>query len=146
MKEIRTEIEVNAPAERVWEVLTDLGSLPEWNPFMRRGSGEVKVGEKLAVYLKPSGGMGMTIKPRVLKVEPSREFRWLGHLMMPGIFDGEHIFEIEPSGDSGCRFVQREEFHGVLASLMLALIGKATRRGFEEMNQALKERAEKAAA
>ena len=144
MRELRTEITMDAPADRVWETLTDFGSFPEWNPFMHRASGEPKAGEKLSVYLKASGAMGMTIKPRVLKAEPNREFRWLGHMLMPGIFDGEHIFEIEPTGDDGCRFVQREEFRGLLAPLMLALIGKSTRRGFEEMNRALKARAEAA--
>ena len=145
MKELRSDVTINASAERVWEVLTDFGSFPDWNPFMQRASGEVAVGEKLVVYLKPPGGMGMTFKPRVVKVDPNREFRWLGHLGMSGIFDGEHIFEIEPIGDASCHFVQREEFRGGLVPLMLAMIGKATERGFNEMNQALKKRAEGAA-
>ncbi len=145
MRELRSEITINVPAQRVWELLTDFGSFPDWNPFMQRASGELKVGEKLVVYLKPPGGMGMSFKPRVVKVDPNREFRWLGHLVMPGIFDGHHIFEIDPIGDSSCRFVQREEFRGILVPLMLAMIGKATERGFNEMNQALKARAEDAA-
>ncbi len=142
MRERRTEIIINAPPERIWDALIDLESFQEWNPFMRRASGNVQVGEQLGVYLKPPGGLGMSFKPRVLKVEPNREFRWLGHLGIPGIFDGEHIFEIEPEGDSSCRFIQREEFRGVLAPLMLLMIGNSTERGFNEMNQALKVRVE----
>ena len=145
MRELRSEVTIDAPAERVWELLTDFGSFPDWNPFIQRASGEVAVGEKLVVYLKPPGGMGMSFKPRVVKVDPNREFRWLGHLFMPGIFDGQHIFEIEPIGDASCRFVQREEFRGLLAVPMLAMIGKSTERGFNAMNQALKARAEDAA-
>ena len=141
MKELRSEIFINAPGERIWDTLTDLASFNEWNPFMRLASGDVQVGEKLTVYLKPPGGMGMSFKPRVVKVEANREFRWLGHLGIPGIFDGEHIFEMEPDGDS-CRFIQREQFSGVLAPLMLLMIGTSTRRGFDAMNQALKVRAE----
>ncbi len=53
MRELRSEVTINAPAERVWELLTDFGSFPDWNPFMQRASGEVVVGEKLVVYLKP---------------------------------------------------------------------------------------------
>lgn len=142
MRELRTEVTIDAPAQRVWDVITDFGSFSDWNPFMQRASGEVAVGNKLTVYLKPPGGMGMSIKPRIIEVDPGREFRWLGHLLMPGIFDGEHVFEIVPIGDASCRFVQREEFSGILASLMLAMIGKSTKRGFNEMNQALKARAE----
>ena len=144
MKELRSEITIEAPAQRVWEVLTDLGSFSDWNPFMQRASGEVAVGKKLVVYLKPPGGMGMSFKPRVLKVDPNREFRWLGHLVVKGIFDGEHIFEIESIADAKCIFVQREEFRGIMVPLMLAMIRKSTERGFNEMNQALKARAENA--
>jgi hypothetical protein len=96
----------------------------------------------LNVYLKPQGGMAMTFKPRVVKAAPNSEFRWLGNMLMPGIFDGEHIFELEPAGDGGCRLVQREEFRGVLVPLMLAMVGKSTERGFHAMNQALKSRVE----
>src|SRR5208337_3854746 len=39
MKEIHTEIEINAPAEKVWKVLTDFAAYPEWNPFVRCGAG-----------------------------------------------------------------------------------------------------------
>ena len=142
MRELRSEVTIDAPAERVWELLTDFASFPDWNPFMLRASGELAVGENLVVYLKPPGAMGMSFKPRVVKVDPNRELRWLGHLVIPGIFDGEHIFEIDPIGDASCRLVHREEFRGVLVPLMLAMIGKPTERGFKEMNQALKARAE----
>jgi hypothetical protein len=88
MKEFRSEIEIRASAERVWQVLTDFASFPQWNPFMRRASGEVKAGARLEVRSQPSGANGMTFKPTVLKAEPNRELRWLGHLLIRGQFDG----------------------------------------------------------
>jgi hypothetical protein len=78
----------------------------------------------------------------VLTVEPERELRWLGHLLVPGLFDGEHIFTIEPSGPDKIRFVQREIFTGLLVPLFARGLDTDTRRGFDEMNRALKERAE----
>jgi hypothetical protein len=39
-----------------------------------------------------------TFRPRVLEAEPARRLRWLGHLLVPGLFDGEHRFTIEPAG------------------------------------------------
>lgn len=141
MKELRTEIEIDAPAERVWEVLMDFDSYPAWNPFITSLSGEARPGAKLTARLEPPDGRGMTFRPAVVRVEPSVEFRWLGHFLVPRVFDGEHIFELHPS-DDGTRFVQREEFSGLLVALMLRWIGGNTRRGFEQMNQALKERVE----
>ena len=84
----------------------------------------------------------MTFKPKVLKAEPNRELRWLGHLLVPGLFDGEHSFTIEPLEENRIRFVQREAFKGLLVPLFARSLDNNTRRGFEEMNHALKERAE----
>lgn len=144
MKELRTEIEIQAPAERVWQLLTDFARFPQWNPFIRRASGEVKTGTRLEVHIQPSGARGMTFRPRVLKAERNRELRWLGRLLIPGLFDGEHIFTIEPLGEDRVRFVQREVFTGLLVPLFARGLDSDTRRGFEEMNSALKTRAEQA--
>ncbi len=142
MKELRTEIEIKAPAERVWHHLTDFGAFPDWNPFIRRIRGELRAGSRLEVFLQASGTKGMTFRPTVKNVEPNRELRWLGHLGIPGLFDGEHIFEITPAGTDRVRFVQREEFHGLLVPLLRRSLDRDTRRGFEEMNGALRARAE----
>jgi hypothetical protein len=142
MKEIHTEIEINAPAEKVWQVLTDFAAFPEWNPFVRHGEGEIKVGARLHIFIQPSGGKGMAFRPIILVADPNREFRWLGHLWFPGLFDGEHSFVIEPLGDGRVRFVQQERFGGLLVPLLSKMLDGDTRRGFEEMNRALKVRAE----
>jgi hypothetical protein len=87
--------------------------------------------------------MDMTFKPVVLVAVPGRELRWIGRLLFPGLFDGEHSFIIEPIPGNSCRLVQAEKFTGLLVSLF----GKgfdATAAGFEQMNQALKTRAERA--
>jgi hypothetical protein len=145
LKELRSEIEIQAPAERVWMLLTDFAAFPHWNPFIRRASGKIQVGERLEVQIQPPGARGMTFRPRVLKAEPQRELRWLGHLLIPGLFDGEHIFTIESLASNRIRFIQREVFSGLLVPLLARGLDAGTQRGFEEMNQALKARAEQAA-
>lgn len=142
MKELRTSIEIDATPERVWDVLMDFESYPEWNPFITSLTGVVEPGGRIAADLEPPEGKAMTIKPTVLRVEPTRELRWLGRLGLPRIFDGEHIFELTPTDDGGTHLVHREEFRGVLVSPLLAWVGKPTRAGFVAMNEALKVRAE----
>ena len=142
MKELRSHIEIEATAERVWQVLTDFDAYPEWNPFIRRVNGRPEVDEQLVVRMRPSGTRGMTFRPTVLKVEPNRQLRWLGHLLVPGLFDGEHIFEIEELDEDRVLFVQREVFKGLLVPLLARSLDRDTQRGFEEMNRALRERAE----
>ncbi len=141
-KHLRAEIEIDAPAERVWEVLTDFPSFPSWNPFVRRISGKVETGARLTTYLVPPGGRGMSFKPVVRAAEANRELRWLGRLLIPGLFDGEHAFLIEPLGPGRVRFIQQERFTGALVPLFSRSLDRGTRQGFEEMNRALKARAE----
>ena len=145
MKELNCEIDIQASDERVWQLLTDFASFPQWNPFIRRASGEPKTGTRLEVTMQPSAARGMAFRPTVLKAEPKRELRWLGHLLIPGLFDGEHSFTIEPLEANHVRFVQRERFTGILVPLFAHGLDTDTRRGFEEMNQALKMRAEQSA-
>lgn len=142
MRELATEIEIDAPADRVWSILTDFSLFPEWNPFIQEAEGEVREGARLKVHMETPGGRGMTFKPTVTRVEPEREFRWLGHLLIPGLFDGEHIFQIESSSENAVRFIQRERFRGLLIPLLWRRLAIGTRRGFNEMNVALKRQAE----
>jgi len=141
MKEIRTEIKINAPAEKVWNVLSDFEAYPEWNPFVKYIKGTVAVNNKIETHIAPPGANAMTFKPRVLKFDTNKELRWLGHLLIPGLFDGEHIFELMANGNT-TTFVQREEFRGILIPLFKKMLDVNTRQGFEAMNKALKERAE----
>lgn len=143
MKELCTEIEIQASSERVWQILADLARFPQWNPFIRWANGQVKAGARLEARIQPSGASGMTFKPTVLKAEPNRELRWLGRFLLPGLFDGEHIFTIEDLGAHHVRFTQREIYTGWLVPIMAHGLDTDTRRGFEEMNQALKALAER---
>jgi uncharacterized protein YndB with AHSA1/START domain len=90
MHEVRTEIEIEAAPERVWSILLDFPSHPDWNPFIRSINGVAKVGGRLTVSIQPQGGKSMTFRPTVLAIMPNRELRWLGRFLLPGIFDGEH--------------------------------------------------------
>ncbi len=142
MKELHTEIEIHAAPAVVWQVLTDLPLFEEWNPFVTLASGKVEVGEQLSVHMEPPGGKPMTFRPTVTRVVAQKEFRWLGHLLFRGLFDGEHIFELEPLAEGRLRFVHREKFRGVLVPLLWKSLDTNARAGFEAMNRALKERAE----
>ena len=140
---LRTEIDINASGERVWRVLTDFGAYGEWNPFITSISGEVRRGARLKVRVHPPGGRGMTFRPTVLAADRNRELRWVGRLLFPGIFDGEHAFLITPLENGGVRLRQQETFRGLLVPLLRRLLDGQTRAGFEAMNRALKERAER---
>lgn len=143
--EVRTEIEISAPAAEIWKVLLDFRRYPEWNPFIVRIAGEPEVGSRLAITLSlPDSNREREIGPRLLRCDADRELRWLGHLGMKGLFDGEHFFRLEARGDGTTRVVHGEDFSGILLRFMLNQVTEAT-RGFVYMNQALKRRVEQGA-
>jgi hypothetical protein len=86
-----------------------------------------------------------TSRPQVLEADPGRGLRWLGRLLFPGLFDGEHHFTIEPTGPGRVRLTQRQEFRGLLVPLLQAMIAEPTEESFHRMNRALKARAEQPA-
>jgi hypothetical protein len=144
-KQLQAEVEVQASAERVWEVLTDFAAYPEWNPFIVKASGEPVPGTRLELHMRLAGRRPTTLRPEVLDADPGRTLRWLGRLLVPGLFDGEHRFTIQPIGPGRVRVTQHEEFRGVLTPLVLAMIAKSTLESFHRMNDALKARAEQPA-
>jgi hypothetical protein len=86
----------------------------------------------------------MRFRPTVLCVRPERELRWRGRLFIPGLFDGEHYFLINPINDGKVDFVHGENFSGLLV-LFLGGVLAATEAGFRAMNTALKEKVEREA-
>lgn len=141
MRVIHTEIGIKASPERVWEILTDFPAYPEWNPFIRQIAGDLTDGTKLRIGLAPPGGKTWTLTPTLLEANPRKDLRWLGRLFLPGLFDGEHHFRIERKGKNSVRFIQEEDFRGLLVPLTGSLLER-TERGFHQMNTALKQRAE----
>jgi hypothetical protein len=137
LRRIETDVEIEAPAERVWALLTDFPRTPSWNPFIRSISGEATPGARLSVQVSPPGKAAMSFRPTVLSVRPNRELRWLGHLFVTGLFDGEHYFLLEPLSEGQTRFIQGEIFSGLLVGPLSGVL-PATRMGFEAMNAALK--------
>jgi hypothetical protein len=141
-KHIRTEVVIKATPAEVWKVLTDFNRYPEWNPFITSLHGIAKKGEKLVARMEPPNGSAMTFKPTVLTANTNKELRWLGHLLFPGLFDGEHVFELYENTDGTTTFVQREEFRGIFVPIFSKMLDTKTLTGFELMNKQLKQRVE----
>ncbi len=141
-KEIKTDILIHATPEKVWAILTNFDDYPNWNPFIKSIQGDVKIGNKIIARIEPPKAKGMTFKPKVLVFDTNKEFRWIGHLLMPGLFDGEHTFQIIDNGNGTSTFIQSEKFKGILVPLFKKMLDNNTTNGFHEMNKKIKEKAE----
>lgn len=137
-REIRTEIVIDAPPEEVWRVLAATAEYPAWNPFIVSLKGTLGVDETLKITIRPPGGSEMSFTPRVLVATPNRELAWRGSLPIPGLFNGEHRFRLEPAEGGRTRFLHSEKFTGLLVGSLTTSALDRTEAGFVEMNQALK--------
>jgi hypothetical protein len=140
--EIKTDILINATPSKVWAILTNFDNYPNWNPFIKSITGQVAVGNKITARIEPPDATAMTFTPKVLAFETNREFRWLGHLLFAGLFDGEHKFELIDNQNGTTTFIQSESFKGILVPLFKKMLTTNTTNGFNLMNQKLKELAE----
>ena len=136
MKEIRTEIIIDAPRSEVWQVLTDFGKYARWNPFIVESEGQAIKGSKLRNVMKP-GEKTQTFRPVVTQVEEGKRFEWLGKLPL-NAFIGRHYFELEDVSGGKTKLIHGEHFGGWFRGFIMKKVGEETRRGFIAMNRALK--------
>ena len=98
-------------------------------------------GNTLTLRMALPGRDPMTIKPRLLVVEPARELRWKGRLFVPGLFDGEHAFVLTTLDNGRTRLDHWERFAGLLLPIARGMVYDDTVKSFHALNAALAKRA-----
>jgi len=139
--QLRTEIDINAPREKVWTVLTDFARYHEWNPFITHIAGELRAGSRLELTISPPESGEMAFRPDVVVCNPGEELRWRGKLLFMGLCDGEHFFRLSDGAAGGTKFVHGEDFTGLFVRFLNNKFTQVA-RGFVYMNTALKKRVE----
>jgi hypothetical protein len=143
---LRTQVDIDAPAEVVWQVLVDFEGHADWDPFFSHLEGDLQEGSTLDIVIGDPADGGMAFQPEVLHVEEAREPRWIGHLVLPGVFDGEHAFMIVENDAGSVTLFHEEIFTGPMVPFFWEKLDTETRAGFHDFNAALKARAEGLAA
>jgi hypothetical protein len=134
----RAEIEVAAPREIVWAVLTDIDSWPSWNPEVKSASlaGPLAKGTRFRWKAGPG-----TITSTLQTVEPPQLIGWTGTTI--GI-KAIHVYRIEPHGDA--TIVKSEEsWDGLVVRLLRGPLRKTLQRTTESGLRHLKTEAERRA-
>jgi hypothetical protein len=139
--ELKTEVILKAPKEKVWEILTDTEKYSEWNPFIISVKGEMKHGAKITNVMV-NGGKENTFDPVITIFEKHKEIEWLGS-GLGGMFKGRHYFKLIETGNGEIKMIHGEKFSGLLSGLIIQMIGEDTLNNFKSMNKALKGECEK---
>ena len=141
---IHTEIDIAAPAERVWEILTDFDDYPQWNPMIPRMRGELVVGAPLRFAITVNRRVNVPITAELVTAEAPHELRWVGPGYSPlrRVLSGSHYFVIEPIDDEHVRFSHGEDFTGLMLLGRWRRVEKALTPIYNALNRAIKRRAE----
>ncbi|MSQ12077.1 MAG: SRPBCC domain-containing protein [Dehalococcoidia bacterium] len=143
MLQVRVSVDINAPPETVWHVLTDFPAHNARNPHIRHLSGALAPGRRVRVVSRVLPGVWLVFHPKLTVVAPPRELCWTGGAyLIPGLFDTQHRFLVELLDDVRTRFTQQEQFTGLLSPVLGPIAVAVARRGFKTMNAALKARIE----
>lgn len=136
----RTSIDIDAPAERVWEVLSAIQRWPEWTASMTKveplSDGPLAVGSRARVRQPRLPPVVWT----VTDLSPGRSFSWESRT--PGAVSTA-VHEIEPTADGAAsRVTLGVEQDGPLGRLVGRLLGGLTRKYVDMEAAGLKRRAE----
>ncbi|AKJ00359.1 uncharacterized protein YndB with AHSA1/START domain [Archangium gephyra] len=137
MKEYKASTLIRASPEKIWTILTDGASWPQWDPSCEKIEGRIAPGEKLKAFTKLSPGRAFPVK--VSEFVPHQKMTWSGGMPL-GLFKGVRTFTLTPRGDQ-VEFTLHEVFSGP----MLALIGGSIpdmSEAFQKFVEGLKRRAE----
>jgi hypothetical protein len=142
MQLLETEIEINASPQTVWSVLDDISRYSEWNPTVPKISGKTKVDSVVELRLVQPNTPDLVLEPTIVRFVGARELRWISYGPDLSMLSAEHIFILKPRGDGGCRLIHNEIFTGTLVEQMWPGITVNGRKAYNDMNVALKKRAE----
>ncbi|MEL0150590.1 MAG: SRPBCC domain-containing protein [Rhodobiaceae bacterium] len=93
-KTFRAEITIAAPPEKVWAVLMDTQSYPDWNPTFVAVSPPYALGAKISSRVVKPDGSFIDMTPTVKTLRANRELGQGGGV--PGILTYHHKWLLEP--------------------------------------------------
>ncbi|MET0287654.1 MAG: SRPBCC family protein [Polyangiales bacterium] len=138
----RSEAEIDAPAERIWDVLVDLEGYPAWNPYTVAMRSTLEVGEPMIMSVKMSPLLTIEQTEHIRLIEPGHKICWGIETETPELNSGERCQWLEPLPDGRTRYVTEDLIEGSLNPTVTLLFGDAVRDGFEAVATALKEHVE----
>ena len=139
MKSFFSTILIDAPASRVWGILTDLASWPTWNTTVDNVDGSAALGNTITVYAKASPGRAFPLK--VSEFTPPNRMVWRGGMPL-GLFIGTRTYVLAQQRDGKLKFEMTEEFRGLMAPLITRSIPDL-QPAFDEFAKCLKIAAER---
>lgn len=139
MKSFQTSILIEAPAARIFALLTDLPRWTQWNTTVDRVEGSCSPGGRVTVHAKASPGRAFPLK--VSEIDAPHRMVWTGGMPL-GLFTGTRTYSLTEGPDGRVRFDMSETFTGLMAPLITRSIPDL-QPAFDELARCLKQAAER---
>jgi len=137
---VRTEILIDAPADSVWRVLTDVAAYPEWHPYLRSVEGKMQRGKMLHFTMAPTEKGERKFAAKLLAMRDPKEWAWGGAFLF--FMKARHTFWLSDAGEGRTLLMQEELWGGLFGRSYGKKYFAEACKNFEKMNQALKIRVE----
>lgn len=133
-------LEINAPSEVVWEVITDFASYKEWNPFILECESSLKPGDPIDLKVKLFA-FPQPQREWVKEFVPGRRFAYNMKPVPGGALSSQRSHDLQPAGPA-TRYQSYFHLDGWLMPVVRGLMRSRLEAGFEGMTQGIKRRAE----
>lgn len=134
-------VEIDAPVQRVWDILVDFERYGEWNPFTTRVEAELTIGSPVLLHVA-LGPLERKQPERIEILEPPHLLAWGTTMGHPLLLSALREQRLEALSETRCRYLTTDATSGLLTPLVALLFGRLIRQGFNRMAAALKTRAE----
>lgn len=139
-------VTINAPATRVWEVLTDLEKYPDWNPFTVKAESTLQIGDPVVLTIPRNGKM--TKQTMVLEIlDPPKLIAWrMPKMIHKKVFSAYRVQTIKEIDANSCIYETSDTFSGWIAGRIYKMTADYVMDNLTATGEALKNEAEKKAA
>lgn len=138
--EVRTSIQIAAPADSVWQHLIHVEKYPEWHTYIIDIEGELEPKNRIRVTYTTLDGEVHQFKAKVLTYEPGKSLVWGGSLGI--LFSAQHYFLLDQTDVHTTTLTQGEYWHGWFGKGYGEKVFTDACANFNQMNVALKARLE----
>jgi hypothetical protein len=136
------QLEIAAPATVVWEVITDLPGYPAWNPFVVACRSTLAVGDPISMRVRVLPFWAQPQREWITAHVPGQRLCYGLRPVPFGALASRRCHEVRSLGNQRALYESRFELGGWLAPVVHGLLGRQLTRGFREMSEAVRRRAE----
>lgn len=137
MPAIHTETTIDAPYDRVCELLADTSLYPQWNPLFTQVAGRLEIGVLIEVTVALPEIKPFIVRATIQESDAGRRLSWRYRYPLPGLFSWTYSCAVEEIESGRLKFVQDSSFGGLLAPLYHLGMKNALQVGMVELNKAV---------